>query len=249
MPIPIRCILVDDEPDSLEVMRLELAEHCPTVEVVGAFNDPKQAIAALPQLRPDLTFLDIEMPGMNGFAFIDAANGLQGQVIFVTAYDSFAIQAFKAKALDYLLKPILSEDLTAAVARANDRIRNDGLREEVAELVEQIRQQGAGAGRVMLPTADGFEFVDSHEIRLCQGDNNYTHVYLTNGKKMLLSRTLKTMEEVLEKHGFVRVHNSWLVNPAHIRKFVRNEGGYLVMDDGTHVPIARSRKGDFLNQL
>jgi two-component system LytT family response regulator len=244
-----RCAILDDETDSLDVTALELAENCPNVELVARFSDPKIALEAMSELRPDILFLDIEMPGMNGLEFLEAAKGNVGQVIFVTAYDSFAIQAIKAAAADYLLKPLSGAELKSAVDRALERLRKNELRDEVLELIETIKQKGQTNGRVAFPTSDGFEFVNTESIIYCQGDNNYTHIHRKGLPKMLLSRTLKTIEEMLAPFGFVRVHNSYLINPDHIVRFVRNDGGYLVMNDETRVPISRSRRSDFLESL
>lgn len=245
----LKCILVDDEQDSLEVTRMELAEHCPNAEILAAFTDPRAALQALSELDPDLIFLDIEMPQMNGFEFLKQAEGFSGQVIFVTAYDSFAIQAIKAAAADYLLKPLSGDELKRAVERASERLRKDDLREEVIELIDAIRSKGQANGRVTFPTSDGFEFVDTDSIIYCQGDNNYTHVHRKGAPKMLISRTLKSVEEMLVPFGFVRVHNSFMVNPNHIVRFVRNDGGYLIMSDEARIPISRSRRSDFLKDL
>lgn len=245
----LKCILVDDEQDSLEVTRIELAEHCPNVEIAASFTDAREALNSLAELDPDLIFLDIEMPQMNGFEFLKQAEGFSGQVIFVTAYDSFAIQAIKAAAADYLLKPLSGDELKLAVARATERLRKDDLREEVIELIDAIRSKGQANGRVTFPTSDGFEFVDTDSIIYCQGDNNYTHVHRKAATKMLISRTLKSVEEMLVPFGFVRVHNSYLVNPNHIVRFVRNDGGYLIMSDDARIPISRSRRSDFLKDL
>ncbi len=244
-----RCAIVDDEADSLDVTALELAENCPEVELVGRFSDPKVALQAMPKLRPDILFLDIEMPGMNGLEFLEAAQENVGQVIFVTAYDSFAIQAIKAAAVDYLLKPLSGTELKSAVERAMERLRKNDLRDEVVELIEAIKRKGQTNGRVTFPTSDGFEFVNTENIIYCQGDNNYTHIHRKAAPKMLLSRTLKSIEEMLVPFGFVRVHNSYLINPDHIVRFVRNDGGYLIMSDEMRVPIARSRRSDFLENL
>lgn len=245
----LNCILVDDEQDSLEVTRMELAEHCPNVEVLASFTDAREALDTLSELDPHIIFLDIEMPQMNGFEFLKQAEGFSGQVIFVTAYDSFAIQAIKAAAADYLLKPISGDELKLAVDRATERLRKDELREEVIELIDAIRSKGQANGRVTFPTSDGFEFVDTDNIIYCQGDNNYTHVHRAGTSKMLISRTLKSVEELLVPFGFVRVHNSYLVNPNHIVRFVRNDGSYLVMNNDARIPIARSRRSDFLKDL
>jgi two-component system LytT family response regulator len=244
-----RCAILDDEADSLDVTALELAENCPELELVGRFSDPKLALEAMPELDPDILFLDIEMPGMNGFEFLEAAKANAGEVIFVTAYDSFAIKAIKAAAADYLLKPISGAELREAVDKVIEKLRRNDLKDEVLELIEAIKRKGQTNGRVTFPTSDGFEFVNTENIIYCQGDNNYTHIHRKAAPKMLLSRTLKSIEEMLVPFGFVRVHNSYLINPNHIVRFVRNDGGYLIMSDEMRVPIARSRRSDFLENL
>ncbi|UYQ91286.1 LytTR family DNA-binding domain-containing protein [Chitinophaga horti] len=242
----IRCILVDDERNSLEMMEWLLKTYCPQVKIEAMCNDAMKGIAAIQQYQPDLVFLDIEMPHMNGFDMLEQFPRINFDVVFCTAYDQFAIRAFKYSALNYLLKPVDPDDLKETIRRIEDR-RTAPTREQIEMLMQGIRQaQKPTIPRIALTTSDGLLFVPTSDIIYCQAESNYTIVMLVNNKKIVVSKVLKEIDEALSGPDFFRIHNSYLVNMNHIHKYIRGEGGYVLMSDGANITISRSRRQEFM---
>jgi len=242
----IRTVLIDDESNSLEMMEWLLKTYCPQVQIEAMCNAASKGIEAINKYKPDVVFLDIEMPHMNGFDMLEQFDKLSFDVVFCTAYDQFAIKAFKYSALNYLLKPVDPEDLKETIRRIEER-KGAPSREQLELLLENIRQAvKPTAQRIALTTGDGMIFVPTKDILYCQAESNYTNVVLTGGKKILVSKVLKEIDEALAGQDFFRIHNSYLVNLNHITKFVRGDGGYVVMGDGASVGISRSRRQEFM---
>src|SRR5690606_27364366 len=197
--------------------------------------------------QPDLVFLDIEMPFMNGFDLLNQLDEINFSLIFTTAYDQFAVKAFKVSALDYLVKPVEDEDLIQAVQKA---ISNKRTTEDVAvkHLLKQVTERKL-SDRIFVPTSNGLEFVESEQIVHCESDSNYTTIFLEGGAKMLISRTLKDIEDMLTADYFFRVHNSHLVNLKYVKKYVRGDGGHLELKDGSIIGVSRARKQALLDYL
>jgi two-component system LytT family response regulator len=242
----IRCVLVDDEADSLEVMEMLLSTYCPQIKVEAACSTAERGIAAIRQLRPDVVFLDIEMPNMNGFDMLERFDELFFDVVFVTAYHQFAIKAFRYSALNYLLKPVDPDDLLETIARIEKR-KSFPLKEQMELLMQAVNSRGNQTiPRIALTTSEGLLFVNAADIIFCESDSNYTKVVLKDKKKILVSKPLKEIDDTLSGKDFYRIHNSFLINLNHIDKFVRGDGGYVVMNDGTPVSISRTRKQEFV---
>lgn len=238
----IRCILIDDEKNALEMMEWLLKTYCPQVEILDMCHSAEQGIESINKHKPDVVFLDIEMPRMNGFDMLEQFDKLFFDVVFCTAYDQFAIKAFKYSALNYLLKPVDPEDLKATVQRIEER-KTIPTREQFKLLLQNIQQHTkATPQRIALTTADGLIFVPTAEIIYCEAESNYTNVVLDGGKKILVSKVLKDIDEALSGPDFYRVHSSFLINLNRIKKFVRGDGGYIIMDNDATVSISRSRK-------
>jgi len=245
----IRCVLIDDESNSLEMMEWLLKTYCPQVTIEAMCNAADKGIEAINKYRPDVVFLDIEMPYMNGFDMLEQFDKLFFDVVFCTAYDQFALKAFKYSALNYLLKPVDPDDLKETIRRLEER-RSVPSRQQIEVLLQNIRQTTKPAvQRIALSTNDGMIFAATQEILYCQAESNYTTVVLTGGKKIMVSKVLKDIDEALAGPDFFRVHNSYLINLNHIRKFVRGEGGYVIMEDGTNISISRSRRQEFMEQF
>ncbi len=243
----IRTILIDDEVRSLKTLEVMLQPFNNVLQIVGVYSSPLDALREIYNLSPDLIFLDIEMPKLNGFQFLDAVKNISFNVIFTTAYDQFAIKAFKYSAVGYLLKPVDEDDLKIAIDKVLTSeikkllpVQMDILRQSMQRVVNKKEQ------KIALPASDGLVFVLLQEIVRCESDNNYTKVYFINKDKMVICRTLKDIEELLGEEHFLRVHQSHLVNMNYIKKFVKSDGGYLLMNDNTEIPISRSKKDDFL---
>ena len=239
----IRTILVDDELHCTASLALHLKEVNKNIEVVKCFNKPFEALSYLQQ-QPDidLLFLDIEMPGLNGFDLLRELNKVSFDVVFVTAYNQYAVNAFKYSAFDYLLKPIDDSDLEQCLDRWMTK-KHEGVDErQIALLSELFQQKTSTYKKLALPTNDGLEFVQIDQIMRCQSDSNYTHFYFADGSNLLICRTLKDVEHTLNPHGFIRIHQSHLINPKFMQKLMKHDGGYLVMTDHTQLRISKDKK-------
>ncbi len=249
----IKAVILDDEAHSIETLQWKLENYCPEVEVAATFDDPQKGLKYLRDNPPDLLFLDIQMPMLNGFDVLEELGpGLPFDVVFATAYDQFGIQAIKASALDYLLKPVQNKDLKEAVEKfIRKRATAPGIREgQFQGLMENVGAEQEGRiGKVALATRESIEFVDPREIVVCSSDSNYTMVYLAAGRKKLISRTLKEFEDLLAPCNFYRPHNSYLINLSRVNEYIRSDGGYIVMDNQMKIPVSKSRKDELLARL
>ena len=244
----IKAVIIDDEKNALEVLELQLANYCPQVQVLAVANGGVAGIEAIRTYKPDLVFLDIEMPHKNGFDVLSETKEIRYNVIFTTAYDQFAIKAFKFSAIDYLLKPIDIRELQQAVEKAAVKEERESFNEKMQVLLSQL-QSAARPERIALPVGEAMQFFHTDEILRCESDSNYTHISLTNGKKITVAKTLKEVEESLRGTDRYRIHQSHLVNMNHISKVVKGEGGYVVMKDGTTLTISRNKKEAFLESF
>ena len=242
----IKAVIVDDEKHSVATLAWKIDKFCPEVELVKQFTNSSEALEYLQNNPPDLLFLDIEMPRLNGFELLEElTEPIPFDVVFTTAYDEFGIRAVKANALDYLLKPIQNQELKAAIEKYKKKSSSK------PEVLFGNKQDAAkpASTKIALATKESIEFVLPEEIILCSSDSNYTMIYLTNGRKKLISRTLKDVEAWLLPHGFYRAHNSHLVNLRHIKEYVRADGGYLLLSNGNSLPVSRNRKEDLLKMI
>lgn len=242
----LKAVLIDDEKHCLETLGMMLARHCKDVEIIEECRSGKKGVEAINKHKPDLVFLDIEMPMMNGFEVLEQFPEIPFAVIFTTSYDQYAIKAFRYSALDYLLKPIDPEELVTAVKKVISK-QNVPFAEQFDILLKQIKQKGAGFEKIAIPTTEGFELVRADQIIRCEADDNYTHIYLKENRKIVACRMLKEMEELMQEFGFfMRVHNSHLVNMNEVAKYVRGDGGYLLMSNGSSVAISKSRRDSLI---
>lgn len=246
----MRVAIIDDEVHCVEGLVLHLRDKFPDAEIVFKSTRPEEALELLPATRPDLLFLDVEMPGMNGFELLDQLSNESYDVIFTTAYSQYAAQAFKAKAVNYLLKPIDEMELQEAILqwREEREVKENLSAEKIKELLNYMKREGILKNKIAVPISDGFEFIETNEILYCQSQNNYTLLFTTDNRKLMLSKTLKEFEKLLEKYFFIRIHKSFLINPNYIKKYYRNDGGYLIMQDGKSIPVSRNKK-DLITNL
>lgn len=248
----MRAIIIDDEPDNVRLLALQLTRHCPQVELVGQFTDSTDGLKAIQTLRPGLVFLDIEMPIMNGFQLLEKLVEINFHIVFVTAYDQYAVRAFRFSALDYLLKPIDSVDLIATVRRAENTARINPQQLDLMRQYYPANSVGPNApikGRIALPHANGMVFVETKQIIYCEADSNYTRFHLQSGEVYIVTKTLGDVQEVLEVGDFVRVHRQFMVNLDHIQKLVKGEGTYLLMTNGVSIPVARQQKDRLMERF
>jgi len=238
----IKAIIIDDELHCIQTLSLLLKEYCPEVQLLDQCLSANSGIGAIEKFKPDLVFLDIEMPVMNGFELLEQFPTIPFAIIFTTSYDQYAINAIRFSALDYLLKPIDRKELVIAVKKVQEG-RHLPLAEQFQMLLKQIHGKNAGFNRIAVPTAEGFELIPAEQIIYCEASNNYTYFYLKNKTKIIACRILKEIEiQIQDFPFFVRVHNSYLVNLNEVAKYVRGEGGHLIMSDGSSVNVSRSRK-------
>lgn len=241
----IKAILIDDEKHCRETLSIQLERYCPDVKLLAQCSSAAEGLDAVSRHQPDLIFLDVEMPKMNGFEMLQQLSHMPFEVIFTTGYDAYAIKAIRFSALDFLLKPIDKDELRKAVAKVHQK-RDHSLTQQLDVLLEKLTNKQGLLQKIALPTQEGFELVPLENILHCESDSNYTHVLLKNGKKFLVSRTLKEIEELLEGHPFLRIHHSHLVNLNEIVRYIRGEGGYVIMSDNTSITVSRSRKDALL---
>jgi len=242
----ITAILIDDEANALDVLEWQLKNYCPRVEIVGKCSNAADGIALIKARQPQLLFLDIEMPVQNGFNLLEAFEEPSFDIIFTTAYNQYAIKAFKFSAFDYLLKPIDADDLKTAVERYAQK-KGGSVKDQLKVLSAQLQHKQLN--RIALPSSDGLMMVGPGQIVRCESESNYTKVYLTDKQKIVVAKTLKELEDILVSFQFYRVHHSHLVNLTHVERYVRADGGYVLMSDGTHITIARNRKAGFMEQF
>jgi two-component system LytT family response regulator len=242
----IKSIILDDEQHCVDTLEWQLIKYVPEVEITGIFTSPIDALAYLNNNKVDLLFLDIEMPGMNGFELLKKLKNINLDVVFTTAYDEFAVKAFKASAIDYLLKPINKSDLISAVKKVSDKQQSTVFPEQMEIFFDAINNKNPLKERIAVSTQEGLLFIKVSEIMYCISDSNYTYIHLDNNKKILVSKTLKDIESMLIDEGFLRIHNSNLINLQKIEKYIRGDGGYVIMDDNKSLNVSRSKKDQLL---
>lgn len=243
----IKAIIVDDEKHGQENLAGILRVHCPDVEIAGEANSVENAISLIHKQKPDLVFLDIEMPAASGFQLLEYFKDPAFEVIFVTAYSSYAIKAIRFSAADYILKPINYNELIVAVEKVVQRIQHREENERMRELYRNLQQPDNP--RIGLPTGDRIEFIEVATIIHCKGEGNYSHIYLSDKRHLFVAKTLVEFEELLREHAFVRTHKTHLVNLRHVNAFIKNDGGLLKLSNGDEVSISRRRKDSVLEML
>ena len=245
----IKAIIIDDEIHWIEELKLLLNEYCPAVHLAAQYCSSKEALEAIKSLKPDLVFLDIEMPGMNGFELLQQFNEIPFAVIFTTCYDQYAIKAIRFSALDYLLKPVLPKELILSVKKVEEK-QNLPKAGQFQALLNQVREKGNPFNKLAVPTLEGFELIPTDQLMRCNANDNYTCFYMKNKTKIIACRTLKEIEEQLQDFKFfIRVHHSHIVNLNEVVKYIRGEGGHLILSDGTSINVSKSRKDRLLNTL
>lgn len=245
----ITSVIIDDEINNCQNLQNILTRYCPEVDILGMAYNATEGLELIIKEKPELVFLDIQMPGGSGFSLLESLKHPCFDVIFVTAFDQYAIKAIRKSAIDYLLKPVNILDLKEAVSRA---IEKKELKvNQNSHLTNYIKNRGSAESqsKIALPTSERLLFVKIEEIIRCQGENNYTKFFLNNGHSVLVSKTIKEYEELLKEDGFIRVHQSHLINKKHVNSYEKREGGYLKMVDGSMVSISRQRKDFVLTQL
>jgi len=233
-------IIIDDELHCTKVLENLIKKIHADYNVIGVFNNPLEGLEFIKKNQPDLLFLDIEMPYLNGFALLDNLLPVNFDIIITTAYDQYAIKAFRYSAINYLLKPITEKNIVEALSNWEKR-RNKTSNMQWQILREQLNNPKKEYFQIALPTGVGYKIVEINDIVRCQSDSNYTNIYCKNNNRILISRTLKELEELLKEHGFIRVHQSHLVNPQYVNGISKQHGGSLILADHTEIPVSRQK--------
>jgi two-component system LytT family response regulator len=244
----IRSIIIDDEQHCVRSLLSDLQQHCPSIEVADTCLSAKEGIMAIKKLNPDLVFLDVEMPWMNGFEMLEVLGDVNFSIIFTTAHDEFAAKAFRISAVDYLLKPIDANDLKAAVMKVEKKMDEGSSIQHISNLLRNMRQSSAEQ-KIALPQREGYEFVDVSSILYCNAEGAYTKIFIDRKKTMLISRTLGDVEELLPPEIFQRIHHSILVNVTYISQFLRTDGGYVVLKNGEKLSVSKAKKEMLMARL
>ncbi len=244
----IKAIIVDDEKDGAEVLQFLIQQNCSNIQIISLEHSVESAINAIQKNKPDLVFLDIEMPTGTGFDVIQHTNEVGYETIFITAYEHYAIKAFKTNAIDYLLKPVDVDELVNAVKNAEKRISasNKNNNQAIESLILNAIQKSK---KISIPSQDGILWVDLDDIIRFEADSNYSHVFIKNKKKMTVAKTLKSFEDQLPNSMFFRTHSAHLINLNEIEKYIKGDGGTIVLKDGSNVPVSRANKNDLMIKL
>jgi len=245
----IKAIIVDDEQHSLETTDIMVRKYCPGVLIIGLADSPEKGITLIDALKPDLVFLDIAMPRMNGFEMLQCLSYTDFELIFTTAFDAYAIKAFKVNAIDYLLKPIEPEDLIKAVDKVKTKFENNLHMSRIDEILLHFGAPEHKRNKLALPVEGKLAMIEYEKVIYCESDGNYTNLYLCAAKKIMVSRTLKEIENMLPHPPFLRIHHSFLVNLNHITEYIRGEGGEVILSNGVQLRVARSKKEELLAAL
>lgn len=245
----ISAIIVEDEQDSRETLRNYVGKYCPAVKIVKECQNIKEAKEAIEIHQPDLVFLDIEMPYGNAFDLLEQLETIDFEIIFITAFDQYALQAFNLSAVHYLLKPLDIEALIDAVAKAKANLIKSQTINQSQILLENMAALNTQQQKVVLPLLDGFEVVKLSDILYCEAQDNFTCFYFQNNKKSLICRKLKFFEKAFTNHRFCRVHRSYLINLAYVKRYIKGKGGSVILENDTELPVANARKAIFLEQF
>jgi len=245
----LRTIIIEDEENIKISLEKKLEKHCPNVKVTGWSDNVKDSIKLINDSSPDLVLLDIKLPDGTGFDILRALKNINFNIIFITAYNDYATDAFKFSALDYLLKPVRAEDLVNAVEKAEKALSIQNIEERLNILYENLESIIKSEKKIVLNTAENIQIIEIKDIVRCESDGNYTNFYLKDGTKLLVSKTLKEFDEILTGYRFFRPHKSHLINLSYLKSYEKTEGGYLKMKDGTNIPLSMRKKSQLLEVL
>ena len=244
----IRAIIVDDELKSCQNLERLLLDFCDNVEVSALCQTVAAGMEAIAQHKPHLVFLDVQMKGETGFDLLSKISPIDFEIVFITAYSEYAIKAFRFSAIDYLLKPIDLEDLKIAVEKVEHK-KNVDIAARIEQLMHNIKPVSTKQYKLAIPSSDGMVFVKIDDIIYCEASGNYTIFYIADGKKYIVSRTLKEYEDLLADSDFFRIHNSYLINLNAIKKYIRGEGGQVIMSNDTALDVSKRKKESFLKKI
>ncbi len=246
----MNALIVDDEPDGISILKKMLGLNCSQVNVIGTCTNAIEGKQKVKELKPDVIFLDIQMPGMSGLEMISDLGPDNFEVIFVTAHNQYMLQALQFSAADYLLKPIDEDRLVEAVERVEKRLSQKGDGKNIEALLYNLQKTGSpNEMKLCIPTFKGFVVLKLEDIIVCEAEKNYTIIHLKDKKPIVVSRPLMEYEKILESAGFLRVHRTYLINMQHVTEYHRGEGGVVIMSNGAEIEISRRKKEQFLSKI
>lgn len=247
----ITAVIVDDSHEARESLSADLKRWCPNVQLIGEAASMADGLKTLRELKPNVVFLDIQLGDGDGFSLLEQLGDTETHVIFTTGMDNYGIRAIKFSALDYLLKPVDPDELVAAVEKLAQAQKSLSITENLRLLADNLRSNSAKTNnkRLALNSSDRVQVVNIDEIIRCESERNYTTFFMKDKKQIVVTKTLKEYEELLEPSGFVRVHHSHLINLEHLKEFVKHDGGYALMDDHSHVPVSVRKRDDLMKAL
>lgn len=246
----IRTIIIDDEQSCIDRLTNLFAMHCTdTIKLEATARTPSEGIQTIKNLQPELIFLDVQLGGKTGFDILQEIGEIRFNVVFTTAFEKYAVQAFKFSAIDYLLKPVDPDDLLRAVGKLKEKISREETAQKLDVLFHNLKTIGGASKRISVPTINGLMFLQVSDIIRCESDVNYTHIFLKGKQKITVAKTLKEFEALLSEYNFYRVHNSHLINLAYITRYDKGKGGFVSMIDQSTIEVSTRRKDDFLKRL
>lgn len=245
----IRTIIIEDEPVSRDMLQLMLQRYKADIDIIDICSNPADGIESIAKHQPDLIFLDIQMPKMNGFDMLKKIGQVSFEVIFTTAFDQYAINAIRISALDYLLKPIDDEDLSTAIEKCKERLLNKKTGHQFENLFNNLANKNPLDKTLALSASDGISFIKMSDILRVEANGRYAKFYLLNKETILVSKTLGDFEEILSANQFFRIHDSSIINLNHVKKYIRGDGGTVLLSDNTELDVARRRKEEFVKLI
>lgn len=244
----IQSFLIDDEPKALENLIFLLDNYCPFIKVLGSASSVSTSIAFLSNNKIDVLFLDVELRDGTGFDILNTLPSIDFEIIFISGFDHYAINAIKFSAIDYLLKPINTKELLVALDKVNTKIKNKQTK-DISILMDMIKEPNRPSNRIIVPSSEGLEVVPVNQILYCEASNEYTYIHLQNQTKILSSFNIGEYESILFQYAFFRNHHSYLINKNFIQKYIKGDGGSIILTSGIQLPVSRRKKMDFLDWL
>jgi two-component system, LytTR family, response regulator len=245
----LKTILIEDEPNSLEALTTLILNYSSNLEIIGTAGSVNEAVKIIIAQKPQLVFMDVRIADGTGFDVLKKLPSINFELIFVTAYDSYAMEAIKFSAVDYLMKPVGIQDFEEAIERVGKRVEEKNQHRNIETLLFNLAQQNNDQKKISIPTVTGYEFINMKEVIWCGSDGAYTAFYLSTKQKMISTRHLGFYEELLTHKNFCRINHSIIINMQHIKRYVKGKGGHVVMNDETELEISQRRKADFLEKL
>ncbi|MEH6407145.1 MAG: LytTR family DNA-binding domain-containing protein [Leeuwenhoekiella sp.] len=244
-----KAIIVDDEKHCIDILEKMLEAHAQNIKILGSFTTIEDAVKAISIHNPDILFLDVQLHDNTCFDLLKRIENIDFDIIFTTAFDRYAIEAFKFSALDYILKPIDPKDLERALEKSLNSYTVKGISQKLNALSQNLLNIGHPLKKLAIPTIDGISLLEIDQVIRCQSDSNYTHIFLRNKNKHTVAKPLKQVEELLVHHNFFRVHQSHLINLDYVSKYYKGKGGYIKMTDGTKIEVAVRRRDELIKNL